>query len=345
MKVKFHGTRGSVPTPSEQDFSTVKFGGNTTCASIRPENSNEVYVLDAGSGIRVLGKELMKSGEGLGKLVARLFVTHDHWDHVQGFPFFTPAYIPGNKLSIYACDSRLQDTKRTLADQQKHADNKPTDVIRKTNGTRAIGHKDPEANHPKRVMQDVMDTKKKYFPVSLEAMAGSIDFNEVRKNEEIQGPLKVSYKFLNTHPQGYTYWRFQEDNGGSMVFASDYESDGFLKTGVKGTLGELDLQFVKFAQGADVLCLDGQYTPEAYQKFKTWGHNDIEQACHLAYAAKVKKLVLTHHDPNSDDNKLDAMELHAQNYMRSLGSDTEVVFAREGQVMEIPLLTLEGKLN
>ncbi|MBI5065596.1 MBL fold metallo-hydrolase [Candidatus Woesearchaeota archaeon] len=345
MKIKFHGTRGSVPTPSTEDFSTVKYGGNTTCVSIRPENSNELYILDAGSGIRVLGNELMKSGEGLGKLVARFFITHVHWDHVQGFPFFVPAYVPGNVMHCYAYDSRCQDTKKALADQQKQADNKPTDVMRKTTGTRAIGHKAPEDNHPKRTIQDVMDTKKKYFPVSLEEMASSINFNEIRKNEEIQGPLKVTYKFLNTHPQGYAYWRFSEDNGGSMVFASDYESDGFLKTGVKGTLGELDQQFVKFAQGATVLVLDGQYTPEQYQKSKTWGHNDIEQACHIAKAANVKILYLTHHDPNSNDNKLDQMQQHAKDYMRSLGSDIEVVFAREGQVADVPVCSLvEDKL-
>ncbi|MBI4919021.1 MBL fold metallo-hydrolase [archaeon] len=338
MKIKSHGTRGSVPTPSTEDFSTVKYGGNTTCVSIRPENSNELYILDAGSGIRVLGNELMKSGEGLGKLVARFFITHVHWDHVQGFPFFTPAYLPGNVINAYAYDARLQDTKKAFADQQKQADNKPTDVMRKTTGTRAIGHKDPESNHPKNVMKDVMDTKKKYFPVGLEAMAATINFHEIRKNEEIQGPLTVTYKFLNTHPQGYAYWRFQEENGGSMVFASDYESDGFLKTGVKGNLGELDLQFVKFAQVADVLFLDGQYTPEQYQKSKTWGHNDIEQACHLAKAANVKMLYLTHHDPNSDDSKLDKMEQHAKAFMKSLDSDIEVFFAKEGQVIDVPLV-------
>ncbi|PIN81084.1 hypothetical protein COV11_02670 [Candidatus Woesearchaeota archaeon CG10_big_fil_rev_8_21_14_0_10_30_7] len=330
MKVKFHGTRGSIPTPSTLECLTVKYGGNTTCVSIRPENSNELYILDAGSGIRLLGNELIKSGEGLGKLVARMFVTHDHWDHVQGFPFFTPAFIPGNVINVYACDSRLQDTKRTFAEQQKHTDNRPTDVLRKTGGTRAIGHKAPEINHPKRVMRDVMDTKKRYFPVDLESMASTINFHEIRKNEEIQGPLKVSYKFLNTHPQGYTYWKFREETGKVMVFASDYESDGFLKTGILGDLGELDQIFVKFVQGADLLVLDGQYSPEQYQKCKNWGHNDIRQACHLAKSANVKKLAIMHYDPNSDDDCLDKMHQFATEYAESIDGTFEVIFAKEG---------------
>lgn len=325
MKLKFYGTRGSIPTPGP---STVMYGGNTTCLELRAEN-DAIYIIDAGSGIRELGNDLMKQGSNL---EMKLLFTHNHWDHIQGFPFFAPPYIAGNKLEVYACDSRLQ---KVLNDQQKNADgNKTTEVKKKIKEIRAISHKEPEVNHPKRVVQAVMNTYKKHFPVPLEAMGAEIKFYEVRKNEIIEGPITAFYKFLQLHPQGYTYWKFEE-NGKSMVFASDYESDGFMKTGIKGSLGSLDKKFVAFAKDVNVLVLDGQYTPEQYQKCKGWGHNDIEQACHIAKAANVKTLVLTHHDPMNGDEKIDEMCQHTVDYMRSLDKNIKVVFAKEKMIIEV----------
>ncbi len=94
--IKFWGVRGSIPTPGP---STTRYGGNTSCLEIR--NDNQLLILDAGSGLRNLGNALMGLGQ---KIQAHVFITHMHWDHIQGIPFFTPAYIPGNSITFLGAD-------------------------------------------------------------------------------------------------------------------------------------------------------------------------------------------------------------------------------------------------
>ena len=93
MKVKFWGVRGSIASPGP---TTVRYGGNTTCIEITTD-AGETIILDAGTGIRALGNELMKQGP----VSVNLVISHTHWDHIQGFPFFTPAYLPNYQLVIY----------------------------------------------------------------------------------------------------------------------------------------------------------------------------------------------------------------------------------------------------
>lgn len=97
MEITFWGTRGSIPTSGER---YVEFGGNTPCLEIDLHSSNEVIVFDAGTGIRELGQDLLGRDTSASKVI-HLFLTHAHWDHIQGFPFFTPAYIPGFEVNIY----------------------------------------------------------------------------------------------------------------------------------------------------------------------------------------------------------------------------------------------------
>jgi phosphoribosyl 1,2-cyclic phosphodiesterase len=94
MKVTCWGTRGSIATPGPE---TARYGGNTTCLEVILDDGS-CLIFDAGTGIRKLGGELLSRGAPVD---VSLFLTHAHWDHIQGFPFFTPAYIPGNQLQIY----------------------------------------------------------------------------------------------------------------------------------------------------------------------------------------------------------------------------------------------------
>jgi phosphoribosyl 1,2-cyclic phosphodiesterase len=98
MKVKIWGTRGSIPSPGPH---TVKYGGNTICLEFRFEPDNRLIILDAGSGIRHLGMELMQTEIPKGPLKLDLFFSHTHWDHILGFPFFIPIYVPTTELNIY----------------------------------------------------------------------------------------------------------------------------------------------------------------------------------------------------------------------------------------------------
>lgn len=96
FKVKFWGTRGSIATPGP---ATMRYGGNTSCVEVRC--GGQVLLLDCGTGAREAGLALMSEFKGR-PLHVHIFVSHTHWDHIQGFPFFVPAYVPGNRVTIYS---------------------------------------------------------------------------------------------------------------------------------------------------------------------------------------------------------------------------------------------------
>lgn len=141
MKVKFWGVRGSIPTPHSESAIRDKvyralrkatpadivsedsidrfigtlpmsvrgsYGGNSTCIQVKPDNG-EVIIIDCGTGIRDLGKELMGGAFGKGKGIGNILMTHTHWDHIQGIPFFVPFYVPGNRFSIYSPYGDMKD--------------------------------------------------------------------------------------------------------------------------------------------------------------------------------------------------------------------------------------------
>src|SRR4051812_5290255 len=95
LYVKFWGTRGSIPTPG---YRTARYGGNTPCVEIR--TSTTLIVCDAGSGLRELGMDLLRRFEKE-PITVHLMLSHSHWDHIQGFPFFPPAYLPSTTIHIY----------------------------------------------------------------------------------------------------------------------------------------------------------------------------------------------------------------------------------------------------
>ncbi|MAG36925.1 MAG: MBL fold metallo-hydrolase [Dehalococcoidia bacterium] len=111
VQVKFWGVRGSIPTPGQQ---TAKYGGNTSCVTVEgPDGA--VYILDAGSGLRVFGMSMVADGRL--PMTAYLLLTHTHWDHIQGLPFFIPAFIPGNRLNIYGSKAGDWELQEALAGQ------------------------------------------------------------------------------------------------------------------------------------------------------------------------------------------------------------------------------------
>jgi phosphoribosyl 1,2-cyclic phosphodiesterase len=97
MEVTFWGVRGSIPSPGP---ATVRYGGNTACVSLRLGNG-QLIILDCGTGARNLGISLLAGPFGKGKGSATLLLSHAHWDHIQGFPFFGPFYVPGNTFTVY----------------------------------------------------------------------------------------------------------------------------------------------------------------------------------------------------------------------------------------------------
>lgn len=94
MQIRFWGVRGTIPTPGPE---TVKVGGNTSCIEVRTSDK-QLIILDAGSGIRGLGKELQKKNDG--RIVGNILISHTHWDHIQGFPFFGPVFGRTNRFVL-----------------------------------------------------------------------------------------------------------------------------------------------------------------------------------------------------------------------------------------------------
>src|SRR5688572_14347912 len=113
MKVRFWGVRGSIPVPGR---STSRYGGNTSCVEIRPKNESPI-IIDAGTGLRRLGKSLMEEAFRDGKGKTSILISHTHWDHVQGLPFFSPLYRSGNQVHIFA---RQRDTHLEAVFSQQH---------------------------------------------------------------------------------------------------------------------------------------------------------------------------------------------------------------------------------
>lgn len=174
FKVNFWGVRGSIPCPGAQ---TVRYGGNTPC--IEMEVGGERLIFDGGTGLRVLGQSLLAKMP----LTAYILFTHSHWDHIQGFPFFVPAFIKGNTFKIYGPISPNGSTiKQRLNDQMLHPN----------------------------------------FPVPLQIMQSDLQFYEVEIGEQLTiGEVSIENALLN-HPGeavGYRVnWR-----GHSVAYITDTE--------------------------------------------------------------------------------------------------------------------------
>ena len=179
-KLRFWGVRGSTPTV---DRATWRYGGNTACVELTTPAGARV-ILDCGTGLRMLGRHLEASPDAE-KIEPHIFVTHYHWDHIQGIPFFSPLYAEQNRLHFYSFRSEY------------------------------LG-----ADSLKRVFEAQMAYP--YFPVNLSAMSAQREFTEVSGGDQFQVPgARVTARWLN-HPQGCLGFRF-ETSVGTVVYATDNE--------------------------------------------------------------------------------------------------------------------------
>lgn len=254
LKVTFWGVRGSIPTPAPEN---LRFGGNTTCLEIGLPDG-DVVVVDGGTGARKLGLSLMERARGK-SLALHFLLTHFHWDHIQGIPFFAPLYVPTNRITFHA--------------------GKTPEVVQET-------------------LEGQMTSP--YFPVQFELLAAKREFAQIGETPLECGALKVKAFPLN-HPQGANGFRL-EANGAVIVHASDHEHGD----------GRLDAKVLEYAQGADVLIYDAQFTPEEYRTKKGWGHSTWLEATKVARQAGAGQLVLFHHDPSHNDDFLRGVLRQAQ---------------------------------
>jgi phosphoribosyl 1,2-cyclic phosphodiesterase len=280
LVVRFWGVRGSYPTPGRE---TLRYGGNTACVEVRAGGCR--LILDAGTGIIGLGRQMARERRsGGGQPTTVILLSHLHHDHIQGFPFFLPAFMPGEQLHIYGPGAYAGALQEVLEGNQSPV----------------------------------------HFPVSLREMAArkeirslqehelvSWDADGIRVSEAASGlsgeSITVRVHHSHSHPGGsYAYRLAWRDR--SVVYATD----------VEGYVG-LDRRLAHFARGADLLIHDAQYSDEHYRgeleglpATQGYGHSTVAMACEMARAAGARQLVLFHHEPAYEDAMIERMETQAR---------------------------------
>jgi phosphoribosyl 1,2-cyclic phosphodiesterase len=281
----------------------MKYGGNGACIQVTIEGRNESIVIDAGSGIRELGNSLLQNELPKGPLKTRLYLSHTHWDHIMGFPYFVPIYIPGSKLKVFGPVSFEDDPLKDVVGGQM---------------------------------------KYRYFPINVGELAAEIEYKRLREKPDVDlgDGLLLTTKILN-HPITALGYRFEykgkifctcyDHEPYRNLFITDPEHpeyDEAMAYEGEEVAKEQNLAIEDFFRGADLLIHDSQYTEEEYKAKVNWGHSSFEHAIASANRAGVKKLILFHHDPDRTDDQIDEL---AKTYCEAgKYGDTEVHFAVEG---------------
>jgi phosphoribosyl 1,2-cyclic phosphodiesterase/CRP-like cAMP-binding protein len=289
MRVRFWGTRGSVPTPGP---ATTRFGGNTSCVEVVTADGTCV-VLDCGTGARELGLALLAEGPP----PIHILLTHTHWDHIQGFPFFAPAYLPGTIVNVYATSGLERTLEEALSGQMQHT----------------------------------------YFPVRLSELRAKMAMHQVGEGIFRLGGITIHAQYLNhTAPcLGYRLEAggvsvvYATDH-------EPFWWEGPKATPAERLLHPGDRRHVEWLAGADLLIHDGQFTDAEYPAKRNWGHSSVEYATDLAILAGVKRLVLFHHDPTRADQVVARMAQRMLRRARKHGSNLDVIAAAEGLDLELP---------
>jgi phosphoribosyl 1,2-cyclic phosphodiesterase len=293
MKVRFWGVRGSIPAPGSH---TVRYGGNTTCIEVRCDDGT-LIILDAGTGIFPLAQQLLRQMP----VQANIFISHTHWDHIQGLPFFTPLYIPGNTVRIHGA----------------------RDVVTGA----GIG----------RVMDVQMQYS--YFPINATQVADGIEYVTLDPEQPITvGSATVTPMMLN-HPVTNFGYRIDAD-GKSVFFTGDHEAwaniyapddEGYadFQQMIDMQQGQLDRRL----GGFDLVIADSAYTAAEYKSKGGWGHGTLEGNVAWGRRLGVKKLVCTHHEPTRSDDDLErvfAAALESAGHVPGTAGEPEILLAHEG---------------
>ncbi len=267
--VQFWGVRGSIACPGPD---TVRYGGNTSCLEIRC--GGRLFIFDAGTGLRLLGQSLM----GQDEVDAHLYLTHTHFDHICGLPFFAPLFVPGNHFRL------------------------------------AAGHLKPETDLKQVLVEMMMAPLFPIPPSVFQAQIGYTDFT-AGETQSPGGGVVIRTAPLN-HPNRATGYRVEYD-GRSICYITDTEH----------VIGTPDRNILDLIQGADLVIYDSTYTDDEYPTYAGFGHSTWQEGVRLADAAAVKTLVIFHHEPTHDDDRMDAIAAEAE-VMRP-----GTIVAREGMVL------------
>jgi phosphoribosyl 1,2-cyclic phosphodiesterase len=293
MKLRFWGVRGSIPSPGPN---TIRYGGNTTCIEIRTDGG-QLIIIDAGTGIHSLAQSLLQEMP----VEANIFITHSHWDHIHGLPFFVPIFIPGNTIKIHGAFDPVsgQGIEQIMAVQMQYS----------------------------------------FFPIREAELRARIEYRTLMPGEQIQiGDATITPLLLN-HPVVDYGYRI-DCNGKSIFFTGDHEphsniyapeDDGYAE--YEALLEEKRREIHTALAGIDVLIADASYTIEEYPAKKGWGHGTFDSCMNLAASVGAKTLFCTHHEPTRSDDALERAFTQALERWPQHPSDIRL--AKEGPVFDI----------
>jgi phosphoribosyl 1,2-cyclic phosphodiesterase/ActR/RegA family two-component response regulator len=290
-RLKFWGVRGSTPAPGA---GTVEYGGNTSCVEVRAKG--ELIILDAGTGLRLLGRELVEEFKDQ-PLNLTLLLTHTHWDHIQGLPFFRPVYKPQNRLRILGYEGARHGLTNVLSSQMESP----------------------------------------YFPVALRELPANVQIEELKEMKFSVGRVRVEACFANHPGICVGYRLFTGEGSVAYFPDNEphYSANAVDQKASLEYAQGLERKMIAFLRGVDVLIMDCQYDREEYQQHIGWGHACIDDVVALAIKAEVKKLFLFHHDPDHDDAKISKMVEHGRKLVKAQRGKLQVEAAKEGLVVEL----------
>ena len=316
MRVRFWGVRGSLPVPGPK---TERYGGNTSCVEVRSDAGTRV-IIDAGTGIRRLGKSLMREEFESGRGVAHLLISHTHWDHIQGLPFFSPLQQKGNQLHVYA---RRRD-----------------DV------------------HLRAVFASQTDDP--YFPISIEQAKAAVSFRELADFAKFEiADVTVTCARLN-HPYVATAYRLAVDGASvayvsdtapfsDILFENQYIAQ---PPTLRANLPEADraqLQamrdgVVRLCEGADLVIYDTMFTPDDYERMPHYGHSRPSDALDVCREAGALRLALFHHAPERSDVEVDAILAQTRTQAAEADLALDITAAYEGFTLDLGSRGSRGSL-
>ena len=305
MRIRFWGTRGSIPTPGR---TTVRYGGNTPCVELVTEAGTRL-IFDSGTGIRELGIALANDLSPGQRLDAHLFLSHTHWDHIQGFPFFNPIYMPQTHLRVYAGAEVAQTVRDTMGGQMIYP----------------------------------------YFPVEFGSLGARIDYHGLTEGSFEIDDVRITVQYLNhtllclgyrveADGRTFCYCTDIEPNARRLL----HEGASIPRGGQvdfadlsKRIVHDEDRRYAHFVREADLLVHDAMYTELEYGARLGWGHSTVEFATELSMLCNVGRLALYHHEPVHDDAKLESMLETCLTTVAQHENRLQVFLAQEGLEVEV----------